>query len=72
MNFNKAKNDRFTRIDELVEQLSFHFFAYTHDSIDGVTASSISKAEKLVEITQEIHGLELELENINKLIGGEK
>ena len=71
MNYIKARDERFARLDTLVGELSFYMNAYAHGSqIENEDSSDVAKAEKLVEITQEMHGLELELETINELIGG--
>ena len=73
MNFEKEIEKRYARIDEKVLELTNLITSYNKESVYSEKPKQMSdkeKAKKMVEIAQEIHGLEIELETINTLIGG--
>lgn len=69
MDYIKERDERFSKLDELVGELGFYFDAYANGSIiKNVESSDVDKTKRMLEITQEIYVIENELAVLEKVI----
>ncbi|WP_035053443.1 hypothetical protein [Carnobacterium pleistocenium] len=71
MNFEQETEKRYTRIDELVLELSNLFNSYNTESVFSEEPKQMSdkeKAKKMVVLTQEIYVIEIELAILSEVV----